>query len=220
MLVLLLRIFGWLGALIVIFSTSYAVLVYRGKNGERFSLFSYFISELGEIGVSQGAPIFNLGLILTGLCLLPATLLLGFLLNSLFGWLGAIAGAVAALGVTAVGLFPVNRLEGHVRAALTFFRAGLAMLIAFGIAIALQPAHRLVLPRGIALLNLLAALIYLAFLILLTIRMRQKQADATLGIGPSGPRPRFRWLPTLEWMIFFVTLAWIGTISIFVIPHP
>lgn len=218
--ILLLRIFALLGALIVLFTTSYAALVYRGKNGERFSLFSYFISELGEIGVSQGAPIFNLGLILAGLCLLPATLLLGLLLNSLFGWLGTIAGVVAALGVAAVGLFPVNRLEGHVRAALTFFRAGLVMLIAFGVAILLQPADRLVLPRSVALSNLLAASIYLAFLVLLTIRMRQKQADATLGIGPSGPRPRFRWLPTLEWMIFFATLAWIGIISIFIIPHP
>ncbi|MCS7011525.1 MAG: DUF998 domain-containing protein [Anaerolineales bacterium] len=218
--ILLLRILGLTGTFIVTFSVLYAALVYRGKHGERFSLFSYFISELGEEGVSQGARVFNLSLIAAGLCLLPATVLLGFLLDSFFGWLGATAGIIASLGASAVGLFPVNRLEGHVRAALTFFRAGLVMLFAFGAAIVFQPADRLVLPRGLALLNAFGILTYLAFLILLTIRMRQKQADATLGIGPSGPRPRFRWLPTLEWLVFFSTLAWIGALSLFINPTP
>ncbi len=211
----LIRILGLTGISIVALTVLYSALIYRGKEGERFSLFRYFISELGEAGVSRGAWAFNLGLILGGLCLLLAIILLGLLFRSFFGWLGMAAGIAAALGVSAVGLFPVNRLEAHVRAALTFFRAGLVMLLGFGAAILLQPGNRLLLPRSVAGLNALAVLAYLAFLILLTIRMRQKQADATLGIGPSGPRPRFRWLPTLEWAVFFTTLAWLGAVTLF-----
>ena len=186
-----------------------SVLAYRGPEGERFSLFRYFISELGEVGVSPWARLFNLGLILGGLLLLPYIVALGFVFKSVLGWMGMAAGVVAALGVMAVGLFPMNNLDSHRIAAMTYFRAGLVMVSLFGLAILFQPADRITIPQAANLLSLPTFIAYASFLILMTPGKKPEQAENSLDPEQMPERPKFWLLPTVEWAVFFTTIFWL-----------
>ena len=58
---------GQAGICIILLSALIAAASYVGKQNETYSFLNHFISELGEIGVSPLAHIFNGGLILGGL---------------------------------------------------------------------------------------------------------------------------------------------------------
>ena len=134
--------FGFSGTGLIILAVLFPILLYRGKRGERFSMLNHFISELGEVGVSRAAGVFNAGMGLAGLVMLPYVVGLGLAFGSLLGWLGSIAGIIAVLGVAAVGVFPINYIKLHAIAAVTYFRAGLVMVFFFGLAIFFQPAGK------------------------------------------------------------------------------
>ena len=203
------RISGMAGIGTIVLAIMYAVLRYRGKRGERFSLLNHFVSELGDVEVSRGARVFNAGLLLGGLFTLPFNVGLGMAFASLFGWLGMAAGIVATLGVAAVGLFPMNNLTPHLRAATTYFRAGLVMVFFFGLAILFQPAGRLVVPRLANLLSLLAFLAYGSFLSMPGWRKSSEKTDSPLDPEQVPERPRVWMMAMLEWAVFFSTVAWL-----------
>ncbi|MEZ0397040.1 MAG: DUF998 domain-containing protein [Anaerolineales bacterium] len=213
------RLVAWAalgGTTLVVLAVLYAALEYRGKRGERYSPLNHFISELGEVGISRRAWAFNLGLIIGGILLIPFLVFLGIRLNSLLGWLGVAFGIVTALGVTAVGLFPMNNLEPHVKAAMTFFRGGLAMVLVFGLAIQFQPAERVVIPKAANLLSLLTAAAFASFLLLP--RLQKPEADALESLDPqqAPERPRFWALAFVEWLVFLATLAWLFGMALWV----
>ena len=200
--------FGITGALLVMLAVAYSAGVYRGRQGESFSLLNHFISELGEVGVSPGARIFNTTLIVGGLLFLPFIFGLGLALGSLLGGLGTLAGLVAGLALAAVGIFPMNDSENHSRAALLYFRAGLGMVIFLGLAILFQPAGRTAIPMAANLLSLLAAVCYATYLLLVRTKPQEDSAGE-LEPESSPDRPRFWLLPTVEWGIFFSTILWL-----------
>ena len=205
----LLRALGFAGPGLITLAIFYSALRYRGKRGERFSLLNHFISELGELGVSPAARVFNTGLILGGLVLLPYVVWLGFVFHSLAGWLGSAAGATTALSVSAVGIFPMNRLAPHGQAAMTYFRAGLAMVGCFGLAILLQRPGRIVVPQAANWLSLLAACCYASFLGWLTRSSSRETPTDPLDPEKTPERPRLWALPILEWAVFFSTILWL-----------
>jgi len=211
--------FGILGTLIIILGIGTSALRYQGKQGERFSLLNHFISELGEVGVSPSASLFNLGMILGGLTLLPFMIGLGFRFASLAGWLGSATGVVAVLAVAAVGIFPVNNLTAHIRAAMTYFRAGLVMVICYALAILFQPAGPGPIPQTANVLSLLAFIPYAAFLFLSGRRYDQNQAEA-LDPQMVPERPRISLLPILEWAVFFTTILWLFGMALFIRSYP
>jgi hypothetical membrane protein len=204
------------GTVVVLLAVLCAALAYRGKRGERYSPLNHFISELGEVGVSRQARIFNTGLIVGGLLLLPFVIRLGLVLDSPLGWVGMIFGAAAALGVTAVGLFPMNRLQPHVLAAMTFFRAGLGMVFFFGLAAIFQPAEQVAVPKTAALLSLLAVLAFGSFLALPRLKKPANKPLEILDPELVPERPRFWALPFLEWLVFFATILWLFGMALLV----
>lgn len=205
----ILHSFGFAGTGLVILAVLYPTLVYRGKRGERYSLLNHFISELGEVGVSRTAGFFNTGLLLGGLILMPYIISLGISFDSLLGWLGTAAGIIAVLGVAAVGIFPMNNLKPHAIAAMTYFRAGLAMVFFFGLAILFQPAGKPVVPPAANLLSLLAFLAYAAFLFSPRVTKKEPKPINILDPEQTPERPRVWALPALEWVVFFSTIAWL-----------
>ena len=207
-------LFGILGTLIIILGIGTSALHYQGKQGERFSVLNHFISELGEVGISPSAGLFNLGMILGGLTLVPYMVGLGFWFDSLAGWLGSATGVVAVLAVAAVGIFPVNNLAAHVRAAMTYFRSGLIMVFFFALAILFQPASLHPIPQTANMLSVLAFLPYAAFLFLSGRRYDQNQAEA-LDPQMESVRPRISLLPILEWAVFFTTILWLFGMALF-----
>ncbi len=208
------RSFGLVGVAIIVLAIVYSSLRYRGKQGERFSLLNHFISELGERGVSQGAWAFNAGLILGGVAATVFVIGLGIAFGSVLGWLGTVAGIVTTLGVTAVGIFPMDNLNAHVVAASTYFRAGLAMVFFFGLAILFQPAGRTFVPAMTNLLSLLAFLAYGSFLLLPAMKKPGPKPANPLDPQQVTERPKIWALPVLEWAVFFSTVAWLLGIAL------
>lgn len=60
-------------------------LFYKGTKGQKYSFLNHFISELGEQGVSRFAWVFNLGMILAGVCIVIASLSFGAALARVLG---------------------------------------------------------------------------------------------------------------------------------------
>ena len=212
----IIRIFSFAGIGLIVLASFYSALVYRGKRGERYSPLNHFISELGEVGVSHAAKVFNRGLFLGGLILLPYVIGLGMKFGSVLGWLGAVAGVIAVMGVAAVGVFPMDKLQPHTTAAMTYFRAGLVMVFFFGLAILFQPAEKAVVPLWANLLSLLAFLAYAAFLVLPRLMKKEQKPMEALDPDQTPERPRIWALPILEWMVFFSSIVWLFGMAFFI----
>ena len=211
-----LHIFGFAGTALIVLAVFYPMLVYRGKRGERFSMFNHFISELGEVGVSPAAWAFNSGMLLSGLVLLPYVFGMGLAMRSLWGWLGTGAGIIAVLGVAAVGIFPMNNIKTHAAAAITYFRAGLLMVLFFELAIIFPHAGGRVVPPAANLLSLLAFVEYGAFLTLPLAKKERKRPSEILDPELTPERPRVWTMAILEWLVFFSTIAWLFGMTFFV----
>ncbi|MHB1355213.1 MAG: DUF998 domain-containing protein [Anaerolineae bacterium] len=211
-----LRWFPALSSGIFIACSLYAGLVYRGKAGERYSPLNHFISELGELGTSRGARIFNGGLLTGGVLLIPFFLGLGILLHSVLGWMGTVSGIACAAACALVGCFPMNNLKPHTLVAVAFFRFGLVTMLLFGIALLIQPAASLILPRWLGAAGLLGALSYASFLFAFKPKPKETAPETgapTEAENPLDPdwqmdRPRVWRLCVLEWAIFGVNVVW------------
>ncbi|MBN1920699.1 MAG: DUF998 domain-containing protein [Anaerolineae bacterium] len=200
--------FGIAGSISIIMTAFVAALFYVGRKQERFSMLNHFISELGEQGVSRLAPIFNGGLIVGGVTLVPFIMGLGLSLDSIWAKLGLLTGIGAALGCAAVGIFPMNNLAPHAKAAFTFFRLGLVTILLFGIAIFVQPASNRIVPLGANIFGALAVLSYAAFLILVTRKTTSHETAEALNPEAIAERPRVWLLVIFEWAIFLTTHLW------------
>lgn len=200
------KISGLAGGLVVIFTALLAAAFYRGRKNERYSPLNHFISELGELGVSRLAWLFNAGLITGGLVLLPYTIGLGLLLPGVWSKLAMVAGCVTALSMALVGVFPMNNLKPHTLVAMTYFRAGLVMVILFTLAVGLQPDTQVVVPKMVNWAGALAIQAYGAFLFVMGRAARR--GEDILNPLQAERRPLFWLLPALEWGIFVSTVIW------------
>jgi hypothetical membrane protein len=198
--------FGLAGAIVATVCILVSALAYHGHDGQSYSLFNHFISELGEYGVSRLAWLFNAGLVAGGLLFIPFSLGLGLTLPGWFSRLGSVAGLVAAISLASVGIFPMNNLQPHILAAMTYFRSGLFTVILFGLAIQLQPKGQVVLDKRVNLASLLAVICYSAFLFYMQIPT--EQASSNLDLSWMVSRPVVWPLAILEWSIFFSTILW------------
>jgi hypothetical membrane protein len=197
--------FGIAGSLVLGGCILAAMTAYSGSKGEPFSIFNHYISELGQVGVSRLASLFNLGLIIGGVCFIPFVIGLGLALPGLWAKAGLILGLVSAVALICVGLYPMNDLKPHTLAAMTFFRFGLLTIIAFGVAIQRQPGDKVLIDRKANWAGLLAILAYAAFLFYVQVFFTD--ADQ-LNPARVAARPQF-WLPVIfEWGILFTTVLW------------
>jgi hypothetical membrane protein len=202
------RYFGLAGSLIVILASVIAAIVYSGKRNERYSIFNHFISELGEVGVSRAAPIFNGGLIAGGLVILPFVIGLGLAIENIWAKLGMLAGIWSTVSCSLVGIFPMNNLEPHRKVSASFFRSGLLYLLFFSLGIFFQPAGHIAVPRYAVIFGLVGVLCYSAFLYKMTKNSDSAHLSENLDPEVIPERPRFWVLATLEWSIFFSTMGW------------
>lgn len=198
---------GWAGSLIILICSLFAALAYRGKSGERYSIARHFVSELGERGVSRLAWVFNAGLIVASFLLLLMMPGVGISLDSVWGSIGTAFGMLAALACLFVGVFPMNRIKPHTIAALTYFRVGLAAVLTYSIAILAQPAEARVIPLYSLVIGALALVFYASFLIHAG-KVAKKQQGSALDTAEVKARPRFWWMPFLEWMLVIFTILW------------
>lgn len=205
------HVFGIAGVAVVLLGALLAGFAYSGKKGEAYSPLNHFISELGEVGVSKLAWVFNGALILSGMCLVLASISLGLLLNTFLSKIALGLGIVSAVSLALVGVFPMNKIKPHGMAAITYFRAGLAMVILFSMAIAFQPWLQPTLGRGFALAGLPPILAFSAFLVL--IHRASRNTDEPLATGDI-ERPRIWTIAVVEWSVFIATVLWYVVIAL------
>lgn len=199
------------GTLFSAIGTLTSALAYKGKSGAAYSPLNHFISELGEVGVSRFAWVFNLGLVLSGLCLIPACVILGLLIPGFLSKIGMFAGVITALSLSLVGVFPMNNLKPHGMAAMTFFRFGLLMVVTFSLAIAFQSGSSTVLPQLFSLAGLPAIFAFSGFLLM----MRKENSESHDLLEPGfEERPKVWLMPVVEWLIFLTIIVWFLLIAV------
>ena len=202
------RFFGLAGCLVIIAAIVFTAAGYSGRKQEKYSALNHYISELGEAGVSGRAWAFNYGLIAGGLLLIPFTIGFGIYLNNLWAVLAIVSGVWAAVSCVLVGVFPMNNLNPHIKAAVSYFRAGLVMVFLFGVAILTQPAGQAKVTPLASVTSLLAVLAYSSFLFLLRKPEEGAQTGEALDPDIIPDRPQLWILPALEWLVFVSTIVW------------
>ena len=90
-----------------------AALVYSGTSGEGYSPLNHWVSELGELGVSQLAFVFDLGLVVGGICLAVFMTALGVARGGRLAWIYVPLGIVSGVAGALVGVFPMNQIGVH-----------------------------------------------------------------------------------------------------------
>lgn len=208
------RYFGSAGSAVLVAAILVAAGAYRGKEGERYSITRHFISELGETGVSRLAIVFNIGLVIGGILFTLMMPGVGAAINTVWGYLAMAGGIVAAVACIFVGIFPMNNIKPHTVAAMTYFRAGLAAVLLFSIAVILQPAERVVMPYFALFFSLLSVAAYAVFLVHAGQVEKKAKTQSSLDTSEIKERPAFWWMPFLEWLVFFSTILWFLVICI------
>jgi hypothetical membrane protein len=205
------RITGFIVVLITLIGVILPMVVYRGREGERYSILNHFISELGERGISRWARIFNLSMILSGLGVILCALSLGLGLPGLWAKLGMLFGVVTGVGLMMVGFFPMDDIKPHATAAVTFFRGGLLMVLAFSLAILFPPQNEVIIPRLYGLVGLIPVAAFSTFLILLW--NDRDHVDQTLS-AEGVQHPRVSKFTISEWAVYFSIILWVLVLSL------
>jgi len=205
------KLAGLGGVLIGILAVIIPGLVYQGTKGEKFSFLNHYISELGEVGVSKLAWVFNAGMILAGLCIVIGFSSLGLLLPGFWAKVGLLFGVITGLALLMVGVFSMNKMKGHMVSAVTFFRAGLLMVSFFSVAIILQQNEAALLPRWVGLVGAIPVLAFGIFLGLMwSVRKEDRETLSTEDLE----RPRIWRFAISEWSIFFSLIFWILIVAL------
>ena len=201
------------GGLVVAGCMASALLFHR--EGYGYSIFGCFISELGDVVHAPGHALFNGGLVLGAAPLLVFMFGLGQQFRGALARLAQLAGIVSAVGALFVGLYPVNQLHAHMRAANTFFYAGMIAVFLFSLVIARTPRD---VPRAMALFGVAVAAVFAAFLFL-PLGYRTGPEPTVLKDVPY-QHPDFWLLPFVEWLVLVSVLAWVLTLAVSLLRRP
>lgn len=199
---------GLLGAGVLIISCAVPAFSFHGKDGEAYSLLNYFISELGLVGVSKLAAVFNGCLVVSSLSIGMFMVGLGRHFQTKLACAAAAAGMVFAMLGSVVGQIPMNDLEIHLKMAFCYFLSGLFTIGLFSLVIARDTNNRL--PRWLLIPSLIAIASFAA-LVAWPLITRQTLADIIRVYRTS--RPGIWVLAILEWLVFITGTTWIILVS-------
>jgi len=190
---------GFLGSIIITAASVITALAYVGKQGQPYSPLNHFVSELGEVGVSPAAAVFNSGLIVGGSFLVIFLVGLAMLLKGWFRYLFALIGLVSGVSGVLVGFFPMNNLAAHTQVALTFFNTGWIMVGLFSLYILLVRPP--LFPLWLTIPGALTVLSFTAFL---------NSIDGLSSDVLAAPADRVAvWnVPIFEWLLVAGVMVW------------
>ncbi len=195
---------GFVGVGLIVLGSLITALAYRGRLDEPYSFLSHFVSELGEVGVSDWAAVFNLGLIAGGLCLTVFMLALAVVMRHWFSVPFGLVGVITGVSGALVGVFPMNDMDNHVTVAMTFFNTGWIVTGLFALYVLLARGHAF--PRWLAVPGLVAAVCFVAFL-----QASTPGAETTTDVlAVPTSRPEVWIVPILEWAVIASVLVWIA----------
>ena len=126
---------GFIGSGLILASFLVSAIPFHDRLGRHYSIFTFFISELGQFGQSTLAVVFNVGLFTGGLLLIAFMIGLRRHFASRMGRLGVVIGALSAACAAMVGLLPMNILYPHFTVASGFFYGCMAAILLFTMAL-------------------------------------------------------------------------------------
>lgn len=194
---------GFIGSAFFVVASVIAAVFYVGTQDEGFSPLNHWVSELGELGVSRLALVFNVGLFVGGLALAVFFAALGILRRSRLAWLYVVIGVIAGVSGAFVGVFPMNNRGIHIVMALGFFVLG---WVAVGLAS--YDIWRRPEPRFSRWLPALGAVTVAVFLLFLTVYIPY------LYTGTGSDRPAFSTATVLEWLVLIGIMGWVLLASV------
>jgi len=196
---------GIMGAVIGFVFILSATIGYVGRSGEPYSMLNHFISELGELGVSHLAWLFNLGLILAGFVFLPFLIGLGLYIENKIAKIALVFGIISAIAIILVGFFPMNYLLPHYLAAMTFFFGGMITVAVFTIAIFFQEDAKI--PKTFIIPGLITIFTFIYFLFFIDV------GDLST-IFTS--RPDILLIAIFEWVVYFAIIGYMLLVAVYV----
>lgn len=190
---------GLLGSTIIALGSVVTALAYTGSDGQPYSPLNHFVSELGEIGVSELATVFNIALRIGGACFVVFMFGLAVTRSGALRYLYGLTGVIAGIGGAFVGVFPMNDLDKHSIAALTFFVLGLVTVLLASIDFVHHPDPRF--PRWLAAVGAVTVAAFAIFLMILFGGDNDlAHPDERVAVWP---------LTIFEWLLIVGILLWV-----------
>jgi hypothetical membrane protein len=189
---------GFVGSAFFLVAAVVAALAYSGSAGQGFSPLNHWVSELGEIGVSALAVVFNVGLFVGGVAFALFMVALGMLRRTALAWTYAAIGFVAGMSCALVGVFPMNNRGIHILVALGFFVLGWISVALASVDLWRRPDPRFA--RWLPVLGAITVALFLAFLSVYI---------PYLYTGTGADRPQISVATTLEWLVAFGLIGWV-----------
>jgi hypothetical membrane protein len=201
---------GVAGPLIIALGMLISILGYTGAEGQAYRLQNHFVSELGQVGISDLAPVFNLGLVIGGILNTIFLVQLALLVPGWPRYPVLVLGAASSLSGMLVGFFPMNNLGPHIFWALAFFNLGMVVALVYSLLFLLGRGGPF--PRWLALPGLLNTAAFFWF--------NNFPSEMESGADFQGSmegllanRPPFLPLAALEWAVVLGILIWFLMIS-------
>ena len=141
-----------------------------------------------------------------GLCFAGFIAILGWTRGGALAWLYALIGVVAGIAGMFVGIYPMNNLDLHGLAALSFFNLGWICVGLASLDIYRRPETRF--PRWLAWIGVFTVAAFIGFLIVLLPLIGGE------GLGAPENRPDVWVVSILEWAVIAGILAWTFATSI------
>ena len=207
---------GLIGPVVIALGSLIAALGYTGVEGQAYYPLNHFVSELGEIGVSNLALVFNISLIVGGIL---NSFFMIYLAQGIQGWLRCplgILGLGAAISGGLVGVFPMNALDMHIVFALGFFNLGMLVALAYSLVFLFGKNH--LYPRWLSIPGFLNTAAFFTFNNFPS--QFEKGVDFNEGMGGLlSNRPDFIPLALMEWVVILGILIWFFMLGIYTINH-
>ena len=190
---------GLIGSSVIAIGSVVTGLAYTGSKGQSYSPLNHFVSELGQLSVSRLAVVFNTSLIVGGVCFVVFILGLAAAGQGWLRYLYGLVGVIAGIGGAFVGVFPMDYLVPHSRAALTFFMLGLVTVLLASIDFVRRPDPRF--PRWLSVVGAVTVGAFAIFLVILFGGENDlAHPDERVAIWP---------LTIFEWLLIVGILLWV-----------
>jgi hypothetical membrane protein len=205
---------GLIGPLVIALGSLISALGYTSVEGQAYHPINHFVSELGEMGVSNLAVIFNGSLILGGI--LNAYFMI-YLAWKIPGWARyplAFLGLAASICGFFVGVFPMNKLDQHIFFALGFFNLGLIVSLIYSIIFLI--GRNLPFPRWLSIPGFITTASFFAF----NNFPSQFEEGVDFHEGMAGllsNRPDFIPLALMEWVVVLGIITWFLMLGLYLV---
>jgi hypothetical protein len=198
---------GFIGSVSILLAAFFTGLVYSGRSGQSYSALNHFVSELGEMGVAEGASVFNISLIIGGVAFTMFVIGLTLQIKNWWRFPFIMIGVVSGISGTLVGFIPMNNLAPHISVAMTFFNTGWMAVGVFSIYV--LRADKPLVPRWFLIPGLFSVFCSIAFLILL----RLPHDDLAEMLSSPVNRPIIFPLALFEWLVIISVMIWVLLVS-------